>query len=107
MVKQQQQQKRTYDQRAVSLFLWVFGIVALGQLALHRLSAQRIDDHVARVESPAAIAHTAEQRRTDARRALLEEVRGDMMSASLITSVGLLLTLLGHRVVTHRLLGQL
>jgi diguanylate cyclase (GGDEF)-like protein len=99
--------KRTYDQRAVTLFLWVFGVVALGQLALHRLSAQRIDDHVARVESPAAIAHTAEQRRADARRALLADVRSDMTCASLITTVGLLLTVLGQRVVSHRLIGRL
>ena len=91
--------KRSIDRRTVALFLWVFGIVALGQLSLHRLSIERIDEHVERVE----LRNVSDAERVVARRHLLADVRGDLLTASLVTFVGLLLTILGQRILNHRL----
>src|SRR5438105_4187110 len=91
--------QRTTDHKTVALFLWVFGIVAMGQLSLHRLSIDRIEAHVSKVHGPAS----HDPRYVSGLHDLLTEVRGDLLCASLVTSIGLLLTVLGQRLLNHRL----
>src|SRR2546423_7548631 len=94
--------KRTTDHRTVALFLWVFGFVALGQVALHWLTVARIDEHV-RHETAASRDKTYQERL----KTVLHDVNGDLLSATLVTSIGLLLTVLGQRLLNHRLARRL
>src|SRR5882724_1796241 len=95
--------KRTTDHRTVALFLWVFGIVALGLLGLHRLTISRLEEQVKSIAT--ATGHNPKY--TEGLGALVKDVRSDLLSASLVTLIGLLLTVLGQRLLNLRLARRL
>src|SRR4051812_36042376 len=98
--------KRTSDHRTVALFLWVFGIVALGQLALHWLTISRIEDQVAR-EVKASHDAPFKDKLDKLKASVQKDVEGDFLTAFLVTSCGLFLTVLGQRLLNHRLAKRL
>ena len=97
--------KRTSDHRTVALFIWVFGIVALGQLALHKLTLSRVGDRMAREvkASPEAFKLKLEKIQADVQK----DVDGDFLTSVLVTSCGFFLTVLGQRLLNHRLAKRL
>ena len=86
--------KPTTDQRAVTLLLWIFAILAIGQLTLHRSATDTVD-HVS--------ALTAGHIGAPAVRTDLESVRNDLVTSSLLSVLGLALGLLGFNTLNRRL----
>ena len=86
--------KKSTDQRAVSLLLWIFAILAICQLTMQRAATVAIDDLSVRVSG------------RDSTRvfiAALDQVRGDLLGSSLLSILGLALGLLGLKILSRRL----
>ena len=86
--------KQTTDQRAVALLLWIFAILAIGQLTLHHSATETVD-HVSIL--------TASHIAAPAIRRDIESVRGDLTTSSLLSVMGLSLGLLGFNTLSRRL----
>ncbi len=86
--------KQTTDQRAVALLLWIFAILAIGQLTLHHSATETVD-HVTVL--------TARHLSAPVLRRELESVRGDLTTSSLLSVMGLALGLLGFNTLSRRL----
>src|SRR2546430_2393727 len=85
--------KTTTDQRAVSLLLWIFAILAIGQLTLHHSATESVDEAEMRAvgrQFPALV-HA------------LESVRDDLLTSSLLSILGLALGLFGFNTLRRRL----
>src|SRR5258708_25127239 len=78
--------KKSTDQRAVSLLLWIFAILAICQLTMQRSATIAIDELSVRV---------ARRDPTRVFVAALDQVRGDLLNSSLLSVLGLALGLLG------------
>ena len=86
--------KQTSDQRAVALLLWIFAILAIGQLTLHHSATETVD-HVSVL--------TAKHIAAPVLREDLESVRNDLVTSSLLSVLGLALGLLGFNTLSRRL----